>query len=718
MSEPTPGTHNVGASTRYQFGTFELDGLTGELRRNGVKLRLQEQPFLVLRKLLEGSGTLVSREDLHAALWPADTFVDFDTSLNTAIKRLREVLGDSADVPVFIETVPRRGYRFLAPVRALRNGANAALVPEPSLPTAAVPVPVGSAKRYLFIAGALLAVAAAVALFVWRSPAPLPRVTDSTQLTFDGLGKGDVRVAGNFVFFNELVPNGVALVKVPTAGGAPTILDSSRPGLYLGDVSPDGAKLLLGAPVNPKGSTFRLKLMLMDTTSSSLRDIETEGEGGNDVAWAPGGKIVFSRGPEIFVADVDLSHQHRLLVAPGSAFYLRFSPDGQTLRFTVANILEPARAIWEARADGSGLHQLQPEGLDTENVCCGEWTPDGRYFLFQTRRNGETRIWAMTEKPAFWRRNSRAAVQLATGPPNFYMGAPSPDGKKLYVTAAQPRAELVRYDSRVNQFVPYLSGISAGDLEGSPDGRSLVYVKYPELTLWRAKVDGTEATQITGPSLRVALPHWSPDGKTIAFSGSRPNGPWNIFLIPSTGGPAEQITNGAIADLDATWSPEGKKIAFGERRSEGKKVVYSVKILDLATRQMSSLADSEGICCPRWSPDGRYLLTSHEAYDDLLLFEFATQKWSLLVKDLGPIGYMEWSGDSKSIIFDTFEAKNSAIYRLRLADSHLDTITSTDEVRRFYGEFGPWAGLAPDGSPILVRDISNEEVYALDLQLP
>jgi Tol biopolymer transport system component len=245
-----------------------------------------------------------------------------------------------------------------------------------------------------------------------------------------------------------------------------------------------------------------------------------------------------------------------------------------------------------------------------------------------------------------------------------------------------------------------------------------VYVKYPELTLWRAKVDGTEATQITGPSLRVALPHWSPDGKTIAFSGSRPNGPWNIFLIPSTGGPAEQITNGAIADLDATWSPDGKKIAFGERRSEGKKVVYSVKILDLATRQVSSVTDSEGICCPRWSPDGRYLLTSHEAYDDLLLFEFATQKWSLLVKDLGPIGYMEWSGDSKSIIFDTFEAKNSAIYRLRLADSHLDTITSTDEVRRFYGEFGPWAGLAPDGSPILVRDISNEEVYALDLQLP
>ena len=82
-----------GISVRYRFGTFELDARSAELRRNGVKLRLQEQPFVVLRKLLEAAGVLVTREELQSALWPADTFVDFDTSLNTAIKRLREVLG-------------------------------------------------------------------------------------------------------------------------------------------------------------------------------------------------------------------------------------------------------------------------------------------------------------------------------------------------------------------------------------------------------------------------------------------------------------------------------------------------------------------------------------------------------------------------------------------------------------------------------------------------
>src|SRR6266481_9957952 len=100
----------------YRFGVFELEAHTGELRRNGIKLKLQDQPYQVLLKLLEYAGQTVTREQLRSALWPADTFVDFETGLNTAIKRLRETLGDSAENPTFIETIPRRGYRFIASV--------------------------------------------------------------------------------------------------------------------------------------------------------------------------------------------------------------------------------------------------------------------------------------------------------------------------------------------------------------------------------------------------------------------------------------------------------------------------------------------------------------------------------------------------------------------------------------------------------------------------
>jgi len=109
------------SSSIVRFGTFEVNFQTGELRQRGQKVKLQEQPLQVLAALLERPGEMVTREELRSKLWPADTFVDFDHGLNAAIKRLRDTLGESADAPVFIETLARRGYRFIAPV----NGSSA-----------------------------------------------------------------------------------------------------------------------------------------------------------------------------------------------------------------------------------------------------------------------------------------------------------------------------------------------------------------------------------------------------------------------------------------------------------------------------------------------------------------------------------------------------------------------------------------------------------------
>jgi DNA-binding winged helix-turn-helix (wHTH) protein len=144
-----------------RFGVFEVDLAAGELRKNGARLRLQEQPFQVLAVLLENAGRVVTREDLRQKIWPADTFVDFDHSLNTAVNKIREVLGDSASSPRFVETLARRGYRFIAPV----NGVEPPASTSPNLPardaaTRAttetlhpelhVPVPRRGVVRYLF----------------------------------------------------------------------------------------------------------------------------------------------------------------------------------------------------------------------------------------------------------------------------------------------------------------------------------------------------------------------------------------------------------------------------------------------------------------------------------------------------------------------------------------------------------------------------------------
>jgi Tol biopolymer transport system component/DNA-binding winged helix-turn-helix (wHTH) protein len=703
-----------GIPARYRFGTFELDTRSAELRRNGVKLRLQEQPFVVLRKLLETAGVLVTREELQGALWPADTYVDFDTSLNTTIKRLREVLGDSADVPVFIETIPRRGYRFLAPVQVLPNGdAPKAAIVASAEATTEVPATEGRRLRFgPVLAGLALAAVLGGGAVALRSPQPMPRITDSTQLTFDGLSKGNLHTHGGYIYFNEQLSDRVTLVQVPIAGGLPKVLDASDNGLYLADVSRDGGQLLVLTP-NHKDHSARLRVL--ELASGSIRDVGDIVRG--DATWAPDGSIVYIADQDVYELDGDGSHPRKLFSAPGPVDNIRFSPNGSKIRFTVGSKINADHRLWEARADGSNAHEILTELTEFQEMCCGEWTPDGNYFLFQTMRDGASKIWIMSEHRSIWNAHPRP-LQLTTGPPNFYMGAPTRDGKKLIVTSAEPRAELVRYDGDSGQFVPFLGGISAGDVEPSRDAESVVYVRYPEGTLWRAKADGSSAAQLTGPSLRVSLPHWSPDGTRIAFTGARPGKPWNIFLIPSAGGPAEQITNGAISDLDPTWSVDGTKIAFGQTRTVGGKDVVSIQILDLAARKLEQLPGSEDICCPRWSADGRSLLATHKSYDDLVVYDFARQKWTNLVKNIGLIGFMEWTPDGKSVLFDTFDVPHPAFYRIRVSDLRLETVASTAEVRRYYGPFGPWTGMAADGSPLLVRNISNEEAYALDLQLP
>ncbi|MGO8792355.1 MAG: winged helix-turn-helix domain-containing tetratricopeptide repeat protein [Terriglobia bacterium] len=166
--------HNVRA---FRFGVYEVDTMAGELRRSGLKIRLQEQPFQILSALLDHPGEIVSRDDLRRRLWPDDTFVEFDHSLNTAIGRLRDALGDSADNPRFIETLPRRGYRFIAPVERPNGAASSPTVEQ--VPVIAPPTEARPRPRRVWrfgMAGLVLVVAVGAGLLMLRqhSPATVP----------------------------------------------------------------------------------------------------------------------------------------------------------------------------------------------------------------------------------------------------------------------------------------------------------------------------------------------------------------------------------------------------------------------------------------------------------------------------------------------------------------------------------------------------------------
>jgi Tol biopolymer transport system component len=182
--------------------------------------------------------------------------------------------------------------------------------------------------------------------------------------------------------------------------------------------------------------------------------------------------------------------------------------------------------------------------------------------------------------------------------------------------------------------VPYLGGISAGDVDFSRDGKWVTYVAYPEGALWRSRVDGSERLQLTYPPMAAALAHWSPDGRQIAFSGTSPGKPWKVFLISKDGGSPQPATADDQPETDPTWSADGTKLAFGINIVAGPDQTF-IQVLDLKTHQVSRLSGSQGIFGPRWSPNGRSIVALSYDNTRLLLFDMQTQQWRQLMVSQG-----------------------------------------------------------------------------------
>jgi Tol biopolymer transport system component len=162
----------------------------------------------------------------------------------------------------------------------------------------------------------------------------------------------------------------------------------------------------------------------------------------------------------------------------------------------------------------------------------------------------------------------------------------------------------MRFEPKSRQFVPYLGGISAQDLDVSKDGQWVAYVSYPEGVLWRSEADGSHRVQLSSLPMRASLPRWSPDGTRIAFSANAPGGPDRIFVVSADGGRPEQLTAENRYETDPTWSPDQSSLMFGgepwlEGAGAGSAVIH---LLDLKTHEISVLSGSEGLFSPHLSP--------------------------------------------------------------------------------------------------------------------
>ena len=460
-------------------------------------------------------------------------------------------------------------------------------------------------------------------------PAPAPKVSNYVQLTHDGQPKSLIGTDGSRLYLGvgvgssgSLAFHGVAEMSV--SGGEPRKIPiMPSPDMVPVDLSKDGSELLVvdgrGAP--PRGPLWSLPIL--GGSPRRLGDASAE-----TAAWSPDGKMLaYSNLSDLFVAKADGTDARKVLTVKGDIKNVTWSPDNGHLRFDTT---ESAGTIgqqlaWEVSVAGTDLHRLLAGWHDPPDECCGKWTADGKYFVFESK----SQIWALPQKGSFLHADTKP-VPLTSSPLSLSSPLPSKDGKKLFMIGQTYRGELMRYDAKSGQFSLFLGGVSAEYVAFSKDGQWVTYVSYREGSLWRSKVDGSERLQLTYPPMYPLLPRWSPDGKKIIFFefAVSANKPARIYEVSAEGGsPRQLMPDDPRQQLDPNWSPDGTKIVFSNESNDPSSAIH---VLDVASRQVSDLPDSQGFYSPRWSPDGRYISAFSADSMRLLLFDFQTQKWTEL----------------------------------------------------------------------------------------
>jgi len=414
------------------------------------------------------------------------------------------------------------------------------------------------------------------------------------------------------------------------------------------------------------------------------------------------------------MANKDGSEPHQLAEVSGLVFCIRYSPDGRQIRFDITDPKIGSNSIWEMDAYGQGIHPLLPDWKESSFHGCGNWSPDGNYYYFLAGRENAQAIWVMPERRSLFRRRAKGPSRLTSGPLRFNAPIPSSDGKRLFILGEDPRVELLRYDVQARRFDSYLPSLSAGPVDFSLDRKWMAYVSYPDMTLWRSRVDGSDKMQLTFPPVRAYEPRWSPDGSQIVFMDVRFDSPSKICLLSSLGGSPEVLTQGNTYEADASWTPDGKSIVFGKFDKISKAGIYR---LDLKTRRVSSIPGSDGLFSPRVSPDSRYISALTIDQTKLMLLDASTNRWSSLVEG-EQVGYNEWSHDGKYVCLRESRDGAGELLRVRIKDGVPEHLLSLKDFPQLSDGFASWIGLTPDDAPLLMRDRSVQEIYALELNFP
>jgi Tol biopolymer transport system component/DNA-binding winged helix-turn-helix (wHTH) protein len=563
---------------RARFDQFHVDFSSGVLQRSGVRVPVQSQPLQVLRLLLAAEGKVVTREELRKVLWPEDTFVDFELGVNTAVKKLRQALTDPADHPKFIETLPRIGHRFMVPVEWVTEDSQKGTLAESVTPgggalaSARERTTIGlhSVGNLRWMAVGCTILVALCGIAVWgfiRSRTALPPIEVVPLVGLPGM-ENDPAFSpdGNQVAFAIRNPahSGIYTTVV---GGEKSLRLTTHPGDGNPRWSPDGRQLAF-----IRHSEEGVAIYVIPALGGTEHRLYSSPAGINtrSLDWSPDGKVL-----AITAIDADRIHTWIALLSLEDSTTQRltspadqeqdcspaFSPDGGTVAFVRGITPGVVSDVYVVPSSGGEPRRLTHD--NTWIMGAPAWTPDGRDIVFSSMRAGLASLW-------------RVSASGST-PPRPLVGV----------------------------------GLNASGPSVSRKGNQLVYQQTDfKNNVWRLNMSD-EKTRRGPPSIVIsdkgpslARPHFSPDGKRIAFESDR-LGYANLWTCDSDGSNCSQLTSLHGTSGAATWSPDGRQIAF-EFRPKQHSEVYVAEVGGGPPRLLETFSGSDN-GGPNWSRDGKWI---------------------------------------------------------------------------------------------------------------
>jgi Tol biopolymer transport system component/DNA-binding winged helix-turn-helix (wHTH) protein len=670
----------------YTFGPFRLDPIRRKVWRGEVPVPLTGKQFDVLHAIVRHEGKVAERKAIFEEVWPGDQS-DLSLRLSRHVADVRQILRRDSNDPNYLENVSGQGYFIGVPVGTI--------VPKEE----GGPPPI---QRSSFVRTRLLLGAAAVLLtlvslttYVYSRHEGLP-VFSYRPLTNDGRPKaGPLLSDGHRLIFREQIGDKWTVANVPFSGGEVSPIDIPIPVASLSDISTDGSMLLF--------STYdgANKVISWPLNGGSPLIVTQHASTGS---WAPDrDAIAFGGSSSLVVAN---SGGRTASFAPQftEVEHPRWHPDGLRIGFTLADLRNRKSTLWQA--DRNGQHWQRIAQTPSNDEGHGIWTADGRRFLFEAGPIPTRDLWMIngSDKP----------VRLTDGPFNWTWPLPAKSGDRVFSVGESRRGELNRLDQHTGVWSPYLNGIASYELDFSRDGSWIAYTRYPDHTIWKSRIDGSDPTQLTPPEIEAHQPHWSPVDGRIAFMGHKSGEPWRVFIVDSaTKSLVQPIPFGEDQGVP-TWSKDGHGFIFGERLLVKDHREMKIQLFDEQSGHLSPLPGSSNLWTARWSPDGDYISALRPNGTALLVSRCCSGEWKAIFEGLDLDDSM-WSRDSKSVFLMAATGPGRRqLIRVQIADGRVEKLA---DISSFPVTDEQWFGLGPDGSVLGLRGASSQEIYALDYRL-